>query len=244
MGHYISNEVAMILIIILVSVMLIIIFLSITSKQFHIKKVDVELEDFLNLLYTASTQSNKEAQNAVEVFTGQLQSYEGEQLKIKDGLNNFVKHIMAEMEGMKEHIGSIQELSLEKEKKIRRYEDGYDQSKIKNFTSSLFRILESIKEGRLKDDSATLSEIQEDILILLENNGIKQINIEAGYNHKEYSKVAKVVATENTSEVEKDSIIKEVRKDGYFIQVDEKTTKVLIPAEVIVYKLNTGVENV
>jgi len=244
MENFLSNEMAIVLIIILVTVMVAIIFLLITSKQFHIKNVDVELEDFLNQLYAVSTQSNKEAQKAVETFTSQLESYEGQQVKTKDGLNNFVKHIMSEMEGMKEHIASIQELSLEKEEKIRRYEAGYDQTNIKNFTKGLFRILATIKEEQAKEDSNSLSEIQEDILILLENNGIEKIDITIGNDYKEYSKVAKVTTTEVTTDPQKDSTVKEVKTDGYLTQVDETTVKVLIPAEVIVYKLSTGVENV
>jgi len=244
MENFLSNGMVIILIIILVSIMVAIIFLLISPKQFHIKNVDIELENFLNLLYKASMQSNKEAQKAVEIFTHQLQSYEGEQAKTKDSLNNFVKHIISEMEDIKEHIASIQELSLEKEKKIRRYEAGYDQTNIKNFTKGLFRILETIKEERAKDDSESLSEIQEDILILLENNGIEKINIKLGNNYKEYSKVAKVITTKETNDPQQDSTIKEIKTDGYIIHIDEDTNKVLIPAEVIVYKLNMGVENV
>ena len=157
MENFLNNEMAIVLIIILVTVMVAIIFLLITSKQFHIRNVDIGLEDFLNHLYTASTQSNKEAQKAVESFTSQLKVYEGQQTKTKEGLNNFVQHIITEMDSMKEHIGSIQELALEKETKIRRYEDGYDQVKIKNFTKSLFKIIESIKEERNKEDSEALA---------------------------------------------------------------------------------------
>ena len=244
MENFLTNEMAIILIIILVTVMVGIIFLLISSKQFHIRNVDVELEDFLNHLYVASTQSSKEAQGAVESFTSQLKNYEGQQAKTKEGLNNFVQHIMGKMDSMEERIGSIQELALEKEIKIRRYEDGYDQVKIKNFTKGLFNILESIKEERNKEDHEGLAEVEEDILILLENNGIEQTRVEVGSNFKDFSKVAKVVTTEETNDISKDSIIKEVRKDGYFIQVDENTTKVLIPAEIVIYKLNLGVENV
>ncbi len=248
MENFLSNEMAIVLIMILVTVMVAIIFLLISSKQFNIKNVDVELEEYLNQLYTnlnnASTRSSKEAQKAVETFTSQLQDYEGQQLKTKDGLNNFVKHIMSEMEGMKNHIASIQELSLEKEEKIRRYEAGYDQTNIKNFTKGLFRILATIKEEQAKEASDSLSEIQEDILILLENNGIEKIDITIGNDYKEYSKVAKVTTTEVTTDPQKDSTVKEVKTDGYLTQVDETIVKVLIPAEVIVYKLSTGVENV
>ena len=244
MENFLSNEMAIILIIMLVTVMIAIIFLLITSKQFHIKNVDVELEDFLNHLYTASTQSNKDTHKVVEIFIQELKSYEDQHGKTKESLNNVISKVASELQGMKEHIGSIQELSLEKEEKIRRYESGYDQANIKNFTKGLFRILETIKEEQAKENSDSLSEIQEDILILLENNGIEKIDIELGKNYKEYSKVAKVIRTEMTTDSLKDSTVKEIKKDGYITQVDESTIKIHIPAEVIVYKLNTGIEDV
>jgi hypothetical protein len=244
MENFLSNEMAIILIIMLVTVMIAIIFLLITSKQFHIKNVDVELEDFLNHLYVASTQSNKDTHKVVEIFIQELKSYEDQHGKTKESLNNVISKVASELQGMKEHIGSIQELSLEKEEKIRRYESGYDQAIIKNFTTGLFRILETIKEEQAKENSDSLSEIQEDILILLENNGIEKIDIELGKNYKEYSKVAKVVRTEMTTDSLKDSTVKEIKKDGYITQINESTIKIHIPAEVIVYKLNTGIEDV
>ena len=244
MENFLSNEMAIILIIMLVTVMIAIIFLLITSKQFHIKNVDVELEDFLNHLYVASTQSNKDTHKVVEIFIQELKSYEDQHGKTKESLNNVISKVASELQGMKEHIGSIQELSLEKEEKIRRYESGYDQAIIKNFTTGLFRILETIKEEQAKENSDSLSEIQEDILILLENNCIEKIDIELGKNYKEYSKVAKVVRTEMTTDSLKDSTVKEIKKDGYITQINESTIKIHIPAEVIVYKLNTGIEDV
>ncbi len=244
MENFLSNEMAIVLIIILVTVMVSIIFLLITSKQFNIKNVDVELENFLNHLYVASTQSNKDTHKVVEIFIQELKSYEDQHGKTKESLNNVISKVASELQGMKEHIGSIQELSLEKEEKIRRYESGYDQANIKNFTKGLFRILETIKEEQGKENSDSLSEIQEDILILLENNGIEKIDIELGKNYKEYSKVAKVIRTEMTTDSLKDSTVKEIKKDGYITQIDESTIKIHIPAEVIVYKLNKGIEDV
>ena len=240
----IGNTTVIVLSLIFVLTLITIIFVLLNQKKFNIKNVDTELGDFLNLLYTASTKSNDDTNKAVDIFIKELKNYENQNNKTREALNNFVQHIMSEMEGMKEHIASIQKLALEKEEKIRRYEAGYDQTNIKNFTKGLFRILETIKEERSKSDNEALTEVQEDILILLENNGVEQVNITIGNDYKEYSKVAKVITTEITTDPQKNSTVKEVKKDGYLTQVDETTIKVLIPAEVIVYKLNTGVENV
>ena len=241
---FIGNTTVVILSLILLVTLITIIFTLLDQKKFNIKNVDIEVGDFLNRLYEASTKSNEDTHKAVEIFIKELQVYEQQHGKTKESLNNVVGKVAGELEGMKEHISSIQELALEKEEKIRRYEAGYDQTNIKNFTKGLFRILATIKEEQAKEDSNSLCEIQEDILILLENNGIEKIDITIGNDYKEYSKVAKVTTTEVTTDPQKDSTVKEVKTDGYLTQVDESTVKVLIPAEVIVYKLSTGVENV
>jgi len=248
MESFISIKMVIILILIMIIILLVILFLLITSKQFKIKNIDIEVEEYLNQLYTnlddASTKTSKEAQKVLKIFINQLQNYEEQQIKTKESLNAVVSKIADELQSMKEHINSIQELSLEKEVKIRRYEAGYNQTNIKNFTKGLFRILEIIKEEQSKNNSNSLSEIQEDILILLENNGIEQVEITVGNDYKEYSKIAKVITTEVTTNPQKDSTVKEVKRDGYITQVDDTRIKVLILAEVIIYKLNTGVEDV
>ena len=239
-----SSVLIIILSVIFVLTLISIIFALLNQKSFRIKNIPIELEDFLNQLSIASTKANKDTEKTVNLFVQELANYEAQNTKTKEGLNNFVQHIMSEMEAMKEHIASIQELSLQKEEKIRRYEDGYDQKQFKNFTKGLFRIIESIQEEKLESNCSSLSEIEEDILILLENNGIEKVKIEAGDSFKEYSKVAKITTTVETKDDTLDSKIKEVKRDGYIIQVDEKTTKVIRPAEVVIYKLNTGAQDV
>ena len=240
----IGNTTVIVLTLVFITTLVSIIYLLLDQKKFNIKNVDTDLEKFLNELYNASTKSNDDTHKAVKIFIQELQAYEQQHGKIKEGLNNAISKVVSELEGMKEHIGSIQELSLEKEEKIQRYESGYDHVKIKNFTKGLFRILEDIKEAKHEDTSAALSEVEEDLLILLENNGIEQVDIEIGSDFKTNMKLAKVISTVATKNIDEDGKVKEVTKDGYFIVIDENTNKVIIPAEVIVYKLNTGVENV
>ena len=75
-------------------------------------------------------------------------------------------------------------------------------------------------------------------MLLLENNGIEKIEIEENTSYEGLSKVAKVIDTEETDDPAKELLIKEVKKDGYFIQVDDEMQRTIRPAEVIVYKLN------
>lgn len=227
-----------------VVVLIAIVFMLLAQKQFNITNVPITVEDFLNHLYTENTKANKDTNEAVKVFVHQLQSYEEQHEKTKDGLNNFIAHIMEELSGTKEHVAAIQQLALEKEKKIKRYESGYDYSKIKNFTNGLFKIIEFIEQENLSDNNETLKEIKEDMLSVLENNGVEQIAIQVNDDYRQYAKVAKVIETVATDNPEKDSKIKEVIKQGYKIEINDDMTKVLKPSEVIVYKLTKGIENV
>lgn len=227
-----------------IALLVTIIYMLIAQKQFKITNVPMEVDDFLNKLYEENTKSNVVTNKAVNTFIHQLRSYEQQHEKTKDGLNNFIAHIMEELSGTKEHVSAIQQLALEKKEKIERYEAGYDYSKIKNFTNGLFRIIEFIEQGNISEENEILTEIREDILLLLENNGVEQIDVKINTNYGEYRKVAKVIETVDTDDEAKDSTIKEIKKQGYKIVIDGEKVNVLKPSEVIIYKLTKGIENV
>jgi len=229
---------------IFIVILVAIIFMLMVQKQFNITNVPIEVEDFLNKLYEENTKSNVTTDKAVNTFIGQLQSYEKQHEKTKEGLNNFIIHIMKELKETKEHVSAIQQLSLEKEEKIKRYEAGYDYSKIKNFTKGLFRIIEFIEHENINAKNPLLNEIKEDILLVLENNGIEQIDVQINANYGQYKKVAKVIETVDTDDESKDFIIKEIKSQGYKIEIDVDRINVLRPSEVIIYKLVKGIENV
>lgn len=230
--------------VVFIVILVVIIFMLMAQKQFNITNVPITVEDFLNKLYEENTKSNITTHKAVNTFIGQLQSYEKQHEKTKEGLNNFIAHIMEELSGTKEHVSAIQQLSLEKEEKIKRYEMGYDYSNIKNFTKGLFRIIEFIEQEDPSENNEILKEIKEDILLILENNGVDKIDIEVNDDYRQYVKVAKVIETVDTSNPEKDSMIKEVKTQGYKIDITDGKVNVLKPSEVIVYKLIQGKENV
>jgi len=146
---------------------------------------------------------------------------------------------------MKEEVKAVKELTEEKDKKIRRYEEGYDQKNIKHFMDEFFKIIDYIKKERMSTDNNSLEEIEEDLLLLLEKNGIQMIDIHTNNSYEGQSRFAKVVGTEETDDATQNTIIKEVRRNGYFVQIDEDNIKVLRPAEVVVYKLieKEGEEN-
>ena len=229
--------------VVFIVILVAIIFMLMAQKQFNITNVPIAVEDFLNKLYEENTKSNVTTHKAVNTFIHQLQSYENQHEKTKEGLNNFIAHIMEKLNGTKEHVSAIQQLALEKEEKIKRYEIGYDYSNIKNFTKGLFRIIEYINQENSDQNNEVLNEIKEDILLLLENNGVEKIDVQVNADYRQYVKVAKVIETVDTEDKAKDSTIKEIKSQGYKIEIDVDRINVLKPSEVIIYKLTKGREN-
>lgn len=212
------------------------IYYLLSQRKFKIKNVDVELESFLNQLFDASTKSNHDVTNLINLFGNNLDKYDETNLKTKEALDKFVGHIINNIDGMKEDINSVKELALQKEEKIKRYEEGYDKKTFNQFIKELFRILDFIKDEQNKEFSNNLKEIEEDLVLLLEDNGINKTDIQKGQSSEDLTKLAKVIRAEKTNIEEENYIVKEVLKDGYFIQLDEENIHVIKHAEVIINK--------
>ena len=214
--------------------------------QKYLQTFSKELQEHEEKRIVMLDQVNNSVDEAVHQIQSDTNSGREEIKKIVALLNEMLKKHLDDVSNnigtMKEEVSAVKELTLEKEEKIRRYEDGYDQKNIKQFYKDLFKILEFIRKERYEKDNIVLEEIQEDLLLMLENNGIEKIEIDEGVSYEGHSKVAKVIDTEETNDPSKDLLIKEVKKDGYFVQVDDEMQRVIRPAEVIVYKLNQAEE--
>ena len=213
-----------------------VIFYLLAQKKFNITNVDVELESFLNQLYEASTKSNDNTKQIIKSFIMKLEGYDSSFDKINQSLAGFVNHVTKKIDDVNEDINSIKEYSLQKEEKIRRFEKGYDTKNINQFYKELFRILEFIKKEQLNFSSNVLNEIEEDILLLLENNGINRISLEKFKSDESLSRLTKVLSTNETMNKEDESTVHKIVKEGYYVQLNEEDIHVLKPVEVIINK--------
>ncbi len=208
----------------------------------HLKKFVTELKGHEQKRQDMLLQVNQKIEEVTKQLQDETSESKKEIRKIIEHLNIILKEnlkdISSNIQLMQNEVKETTALALAKEEKIRRYEDGYDQKNIKRFNKGYFRILESIRQERQKNDSEILEELQEDLLLLLDDNGIERVEINEGDSYEGLSKFAKVIETVETDDSAKDYIIKEIRKDGYFIQVDDDMKRVIQSAEVIVYKLN------
>ncbi len=217
--------------------------------QKHLQTFSKELQMHEEKRKEMLAQVNKNIEDVVSQVQTDTVSGQQEIKKIVALLNEMLKTHLDDVSNkigiMKEEVKAVKELTQEKDKKIRRYEEGYDQKNIKQFMDELFKTIDYIRKERVSNDSDSLEEIEEDLLLLLEKNGIQLIEMHVGDSYEGQLKFAKVIGTEETDDESKNTIIKEVNKNGYFVQIDENNTRVLRPAEVVVYKLiqKEGEEN-
>lgn len=134
---------------------------------------------------------------------------------------------------IKNQLDVLQEYSFENKEKIRRFEDGYDWKIQKEFVIDIINVIEYIEKQNNKPKNSALETSIEDLNIMLENNGIYQIEITA---NKWQEVSAKVIRTEPTNDASRNDIIKEVLKNGYYIEIGDKQ-KIIRPAEVVIYKM-------
>jgi len=196
----------------------------------------------LNTVYEFKANNEDLAKTFLETLTANQQELK----KIVSILNDMLKEHLSDVSNklgmMKEELNAVKDLTEEKDRLIRRYEEGYDRKIVKNFTEEIFDVLDYIKKEKNNATADVIEEVEEDITLLLDKNGIQVIEINEGDPYKNLTKYAKVIGTEETDDEEKNMKIKQVKKQGYMTEIDEGKQKVLRPAEVVVYKFKVGGE--
>lgn len=147
--------------------------------------------------------------------------------KLSNGLNQLLL-------GMKSELEAVKNIALEKEVKIQRYEEGYDQKNIKNFLGDLLRITDYANSNKETTDS--MNEIYEDLELLLEDVGVEKINFNIGDSYDGNAKVVKIIDTLQTEDITQDNTVAKIIKNGYFIQIADEQIKVIRPVEVVLYR--------
>lgn len=147
--------------------------------------------------------------------------------KLTNGLNQLLS-------GMKSELEAVKNIALEKEVKIQRYEEGYDQKNIKNFLGDLLRITDFANSNKETADS--LNEIYEDLELLLEDAGVEKINSNVGDSYDGNAKVVKIIDILQTEDIAQDNTVAKIIKNGYFIQIADDQIKVIRPVEVTLYR--------
>ena len=147
--------------------------------------------------------------------------------KLTNGLNQLLS-------GMRSELEAVKNIALEKEAKIQRYEEGYDQKNIKNFLGDLLRITDYANSNR--EVAEPVNEIYEYLELLLEDAGVEKINFNVGDSYGGNEKVVKIIDTLPTKVMTQDNTVAKIIKNGYFIQIADEQRKVIRPVEVVLYR--------
>ena len=119
-------------------------------RRFNIENVDPDLERFLTQLWKANISYSENTNNQLKALEKSILNERDASKKVKEALNNFVEHILKEMNTLSSRVSDIQQLAVDKENKIRRYEDGYDQKILNSFTSGIIKITLGLKKLKMK----------------------------------------------------------------------------------------------
>ena len=235
-----------------------------TRRRFLIKNVPIDIAEYMVMLNDNIIDGSKQHSKSLLNFSKELNrfeqivndSFDSYSEKIVDTASNneitlsktvnFLKYnlesVNAELVEIKNQLNALQQYTIEKEKKIRRFEDGYDY-KIKNrMITDIISLLDHLEKLNRKIQNEVLSEAIEDILLLLENNGVHAISLEQNLAYIGSEQTAKVDRVEDTTKDELDGLIKETVKKGFYLDVDGVTKKLIRPCSVVLYKLKRGEE--
>lgn len=182
---------------------------------------DVKIQSYIDKKFDEMT---KELEEKSSLQMERVNSTVG---KLTNGLNQLLS-------GMKSELEAVKNIALEKEVKIQRYEEGYDQKNIKNFLGDLLRITDYANSNKETADS--VNEIYEDLELLLEDVGVEKINFNIGDSYDGNAKVVKIIDTLPTEVITQDNTVAKIIKNGYFIQIADEQIKVVRPVEVVLYR--------
>lgn len=137
------------------------------------------------------------------------------------------------------HLSAIQRLAEDRLKEVERFREGNDYVKLKNYLRAVIRIIDEadqrLSEGDDSNPRDALVGVRDELIILLENNGIEQFEPPLGTAYKPDSADCKVVKREASPDDSSFMTIAEVRRPGYRLAISEDTYRIVREAEVVIY---------
>lgn len=151
---------------------------------------------------------------------------------IKGSINN----TNGELTEIKNQLNALQQYTIEKDKRIRRFEDGYDYKIQNKFIKEIIDMIDFMSKQNLIEQNPIVNEAIDDLMLLLENNSIHTIDIKVNESFIGQEQIAKVESIEQTEDEKMHNIIKDIYKNGYLLVLDDNNHKIIRPASVIIYK--------
>jgi len=163
-----------------------VIYYLLVRRRFSIKSIPTELENFLLSLdenineYSLYTQNRLNKMNANfekykisiskelalygDEFSSNLQSSEITLNQTVGILKNNLGSVNSELVEIKNQLNALQQYTIEKDKKIRRFEEGYDFKIQKDFVKDIIEMIDYMEKQNQKEPSELVSEMIDDLL--------------------------------------------------------------------------------
>jgi hypothetical protein len=201
-------------------------------KKFSTENIGDEIPEFLKQLdinikhdRTVWQESNIKNNNKIGAILKQIKEVTN---KSNDDINN-IRH----------SFDGLLTLTSKQDKKIRRFEEGYDYKIQVEF---ILGVIQAIDDLEKDNENQPTTDAIERLIILLANNSIKRFDIKIDSPYEKYKKYAEAVRTEYTNNDLKDGKVVKIEKQGYHIvnntinKNDESEPKTIRQASVVVYK--------
>lgn len=142
--------------------------------------------------------------------------------------------------GVNGSIGGIRDYLSENNKTLQRFQAGYDYQILKNFVKPVTRTINDLGQLLEKlsgDEKEELMDARDDLLELLERNGIEQIDPVLGTSREGKEKESEVLPEKvKTDDPEKRGLIAEVKRVGYRYEFNDGQEKIIQAAQVKLYE--------
>jgi hypothetical protein len=151
-----------------------------------------------------------------------------------DGLRKSGDRADGALNGIRDYLSAKNDLT-------ERLQEGYDFKIMKSFSKQIIRCIQSADETTSSDSASALYErvqgLRDDLLDLLDRNGVERFSPSPGTSFSELRKVAEVSThKEKTSDKSLVGTVASVIRPGYRYSVDEDNERIVMPAQVKLYE--------
>jgi len=142
---------------------------------------------------------------------------------------------------MLSQVSSLRDYLARQQNLVKRFQDGYDWTVLKNFCQRIIRTIDDIEKRMNSGDSMSdahrqdLEMIYDQLVFTLDGSGIEQFRPEADIPYTGQEKIAEVVGKDTTEDDNKTGNISRVINPGYYYYVSEEHQKLIRPAKVRLY---------
>lgn len=146
-----------------------------------------------------------------------------------------------------QQLAAIRQYAAEQQSQVRRLQEGYDLTVIKNLCRGVIRCIDFMDSCRAKEDASEairsdLASATDDLLFALQSAGVDEYTVEVGSEYRRQEDRAEISGHEVTDNPASAGKVAKIHGRGFRYEVDAETARIIRPVKVIVYKLSDNKE--